>query len=174
MVLLTEGACPVIRLGKLTDYAIVLLVQLAREGEGASRSATWLAEKTGLPEPTVAKVLKNLSRENLVTSVRGAQGGYRLGQPPAALSVGGIIEAVEGPIALVACVEGNNDPCHAEARCPTKGKWDPINSAVRTALHGVTLADMMAQQQAGMCGGGIRPAPVMPTMPEARPEVRKA
>lgn len=141
-----------IRLGKLTDYAIVVMVQLAREGDNASRSAPVLAEKTGLPEPTVSKVLKTLARENLVTSVRGAQGGYKLANEPGQLSVRAIIEAVEGPIAIVSCVEGTNDPCQAESRCPTKGKWDPVNRAIRSALEELTLADMMTQSCGAQAG----------------------
>lgn len=141
-----------IKLGKLTDYAIVVMVQLAREGDNASRSAPVLAEKTGLPEPTVSKVLKTLARENLVTSVRGAQGGYKLASEPRALSVRAIIEAVEGPIAIVSCIEGTNDPCQSASRCPTKGKWDPVNRAIRSALEELTLADMMAQCGASHSG----------------------
>jgi len=136
----------VIRLGKLTDYAIVVMAQLAREGESASRSASFLADKTGLPEPTVAKVLKILSKDSLVTSVRGAQGGYKLERSPATLTIREIIESMEGPIAITSCIEGTSDHCQMETRCATKGKWDPVNRAIRDALSDITLADMMAQQ----------------------------
>ena len=158
-----------LKLGKLTDYAIVVMVQLAREGDNASRSASYLADKTGLPEPTVAKVLKTLSKEELVTSVRGAQGGYKLLRDPAAVSVCDIIEAIDGPIAIVSCIEGNNDHCEAAARCPTKGKWDPVNRAIRGALQDLTLADMMGKA----CGAAnLRPGLVQVTQPQ--PEGAKA
>jgi FeS assembly SUF system regulator len=154
-----------LKLGKLTDYAIVVMVQLAREGENAARSASHLADKTALPEPTVAKVLKTLLKENLVSSVRGAQGGYKLARDPMALSVCDIVEAMDGPIAIVSCVEGSDDACPSEQRCPTKGKWDPVNRAIRGALQELSLADMMSQQQSG-CGTAVRSNLVQVKMPE--------
>lgn len=135
-----------IRLGKLTDYAIVVMARLAREGDNAARSASFLADQTGLPEPTVAKVLKILSKDSLVTSVRGAQGGYKMERKPSALTIREIIESMEGPIAITSCVEGTGEHCQMESRCATKGKWDPVNRAIRDALSDITLADMMAQQ----------------------------
>lgn len=134
-----------IRLGKLTDYAIVVMVQLAREGAAAAKSASQLAEVTALPEPTVAKVLKTLLKAGFVSSQRGAQGGYKLARDAESVTIRDIIEAVDGPIAIVTCVEGSQDHCQAEAQCPTRGKWEPVNNAIRTALHGITLADMAGE-----------------------------
>lgn len=133
-----------IKLGKLTDYAVVLLVQLTREGEGASCSASQLALRTRLPEPTVAKVLKKLSQEKIIESARGAMGGYRLTRAPAELSVRDVIEAMDGPIAITTCVETS---CATEQQCPAKGKWWPVNNAIRIALQMVTLADMAGTQK---------------------------
>lgn len=134
-----------IKLGKMTDYAITLLVQLSREGGDVACSAPELAEKTGISEPTVSKVLKQLAKEKLVESSRGAAGGYKLARDPAALSICAVIEAMEGPISIVACVEGMGESCKAESHCPARGKWDPVNAAIRTALQDVTLADMAGQ-----------------------------
>ena len=131
-----------IKLGKLTDYAVVVMVQLAQEGAETSRSAHQLAEKTGLPEPTVAKVLKTLLKENLVASVRGAQGGYKLARDPEELSICDIVEAMDGKIAIVTCVDDTGEACVSAASCPSRGKWDPVNRAIRAAMQDVTLADM--------------------------------
>ncbi len=130
-----------IKLGKLTDYAIVIMGQLMKEGEGASKSASFLSAKTGVPEPTVAKVLKALAQTGLVSALRGASGGYRLSRPAADISISDIITALDGPIAIVSCVDGH--ACKAEASCHMKGRWDPVNEAIRAALDGVKLADMM-------------------------------
>lgn len=151
-----------IKLGKLTDYAIVVMVQLAKEG--ASRSAHQLSEKTGLPEPTVAKVLKTLLKENLVSSARGAQGGYKLARAPEELSVRSIIEAIDGPIQIVACVDNTPQNCHAAGRCPTKGRWDPVNLAIRDALDNIRLSDMAADSQCGRSYDFIQP--VLPAAAE--------
>lgn len=149
-----------IKLGKMTDYAVTLLVQLSREESDIACSAPELALKTGISEPAVSKVLKQLARAGLLESSRGAAGGYKLAQDPAALSVCSVIEAIEGPISIVACVEGLGEGCKAEGQCPAKGRWDPVNAAIRNALQELTLADM-ARGSRGMRPSSA-PRPIMP------------
>jgi Rrf2 family protein len=84
-----------LRLSKLADYAVVVLVRLSRET--GLRTSPGIAATTSIPEPTVAKVLKTLAARGLVTSKRGAQGGYRLLRPLAAIPVTDVIAAVDGP-----------------------------------------------------------------------------
>ncbi len=129
-----------LRLSKLSDYAVVVLVRLASD-EGSSTSPG-LAAKTGLPEPTVAKVLKALASAKLVTSQRGARGGYRLARPLSSVAIAEVIAAIDGPVALTACTDGGAGRCEVEACCSVRGRWDPVNSAVLHALSRITLADM--------------------------------
>ena len=105
-----------LRLSKLTDYAVVVLVRLSR-GDRVQTSPG-IAATTGIPEPTVAKVLKTLAAGGLVASQRGARGGYRLTRPLAAIPVADVIAAVDGPIALTACVEGSTGECEAQCSVP--------------------------------------------------------
>lgn len=133
-----------LRLSKLTDYAVVVLVRLSSDrADGASvQTSPGIAATTGIPEPTVAKVLKALAGAGLVSSQRGARGGYRLGRPLAAIPIADVIAAVEGPIALTACVEGSGLGCESQGLCPMAGRWGPVNDAIRDALSTITLADM--------------------------------
>lgn len=126
------------RLSKLTDYAVVVLVQLSRAG--VVQTSPGIAAKTGIPEPTVGKVLKAMMARGLVTSQRGARGGYRLTRGLADVAVSQVIEAIDGPIALTACVDGGE--CENGCLCPMRGRWDPVNGAIRAALAAITLADM--------------------------------
>jgi FeS assembly SUF system regulator len=126
------------RLSKLTDYAVVVLIRLSRAME--VQTSPGIACATGIPEPTVAKVLKVLSGSGLVLSQRGARGGYRLGRPLGSIAVAEVIELLDGPIALTSCVDGGG--CDSATLCPMHGRWDPVNDAIRGALHGITLADM--------------------------------
>ena len=129
-----------LRLSKLTDYAVVVLVRL-----GASdgvQTSPGIAAATGVPEPTVAKVLKALAGSGLVASQRGARGGYRLIRPLAAIPIADVIAAIDGPIALTACVDGGTGACEVERICPVRGRWDPVNEAIQQALAAITLADM--------------------------------
>ena len=127
-----------LKLSKLTDYAVVVLVRLA-SAEGVQTSPG-IAQATGVPEPTVAKVLKALAGGGLVASQRGARGGYRMMRTLAEIPVADVINAIDGPIALTACVEGGC--CEAESFCSMAGRWDPVNSAIRAALTAISLADM--------------------------------
>ena len=129
------------RLNRLTDYAVVVMAQLALRGK-ATLTAGEIARDTGVPLPTVAKVLNALARDGLIVSQRGAAGGYGLGRPAGEIGVADIIQAIEGPIALTACVEGSTSHCDVESLCPMRGGWDKVNSAIRDALDSVTLADM--------------------------------
>ena len=129
-----------LKLSRLTDYAVAALVRLSA-AEGVETSPG-IAAAIGVPEPTVAKVLKLLAGQGLVSSTRGARGGYRLGRPLASINVAEIITAIDGPIALTSCVEGATGMCESQTLCPVAGRWDPVNAAIRTALENITLADM--------------------------------
>ncbi len=131
-----------LRLSKLTDYAVVVLVRLADEAGGIVQTTPGIAIATGVPEPTVAKVLKTMVGSGLVASQRGARGGYRLARPLSALRIRDVIEAIDGPIALTSCVEGGAGGCESAALCPVHGRWDVVNDAIREALGAITLADM--------------------------------
>lgn len=134
-----------IKLSRLTDYAVLIMAEMAREG-GARVSAARLAEQAGLPEPTVAKILKILTKHGLIRSVRGVNGGYVLESMATDINVTAIIEAMEGPIALTACADQNHENCALEGICALNGRWTPVNNAIKTALSGVTLADMVGQR----------------------------
>lgn len=144
------------RLNRLTDYAVVVMSQMALRG-GETRSAQQISEDTGVPLPTVAKLLNLLGRAKLVTSQRGASGGYTLSAEPEAITVAQIIQAMEGPIALTACVDGATDCCGSEAFCPMRGNWNRVNDAIRGALTSVTLAEMMVVPAFGMQRNAARP-----------------
>jgi len=135
------------KLNRMTDYAVVMMADMARS-EDNIRTAPEISSATGVPLPTVSKLLKNLANAGLLASQRGAGGGYLLGRDPQAITVVEIIAAVEGPIALTACVTGSQDSCDVEPICSMKGNWDKVNKAVRHALGEVTLVDMMPEPMA--------------------------
>jgi FeS assembly SUF system regulator len=131
-----------IRLSRLTDYAIVILAELGRE-VGGLQAAAALADKTKIPEPTVAKVLKILARAGVLDSARGVNGGYQVVRPLSDISIGEVIEAMNGPMSLTACVEDSVEECAIAGTCLLRGRWDPVNEAVRNAFSSVKLADMI-------------------------------
>jgi FeS assembly SUF system regulator len=138
------------RLSSLADYAVVILTAAARHcGARGRLNATLLAEQTGVPLPTVQKLVSRLSAAGLIETVRGTGGGLRLARPPATISLADMIEAVEGPIAMTTCLEDGRHDCGIEGTCCVKPHWSIVNEAVRGALAGVTLASLSS-----LPGGG--------------------
>lgn len=131
-----------LRIGKITDYGIVVASRLAGATPSGSHSVRDIAIMTAVPQPTVSKVLKQLARAGIVTSARGANGGYRLSRPAEQISVVQVIEALEGPIAVTECSGEARGVCTHEARCGVRANWERINQAVYQALSGISLADM--------------------------------
>ena len=130
------------RLSNLADYAVVTMSAAARHCGHARVSAGQLAEETGLPTATVQKLVSKLSAAGLLRSSRGAGGGLKLARPAAAISLADIVEAVEGPIALTACVDDHRHDCGLESACRVKPHWGVVNGTIRSALGGVSLATL--------------------------------
>ena len=131
-----------IRLNKMTDYAVVMLSHLAVDVDRVVTAAE-LARGSVLPLPSVSKLMKQLSRAGILTSQRGASGGYRLGRAPKDISIADIVTILEGPIALTACIEGADTSCNAIPQCSLSGHWNQVNHAIQVALDSVSLADLI-------------------------------
>ena len=147
-----------LRITRQTDYGIVLMTLFieghAAEGNGGAAgdgsdakvmSARDMAAETKLPLPTVSKILKALTRADVLTSTRGVKGGYSLARGATDITVANIIEALEGPIAITDCaVPELERECMIKSSCPCESNWARINDAVRNALSAVRLSDMSA------------------------------
>ncbi len=136
------------RLSSLADYAIVMMTAAARQcGATCRLNATTLAGETGLPLPTVQKLVSKLSAAGLIESARGTGGGFRLARPPAAISLADIVEAIEGPIAMSTCADPGRHDCAVESNCRIKPQMNAVNGAVRGVLAGVSLASFVVPAQ---------------------------
>src|SRR5215217_4865040 len=122
------------RLTHLADYAVVLMTAAARRSAAARLSATELAAETGVPLPTAQKLMGQLATAGLLSSVRGAGGGFALSRPVTEISLADIVEAVEGPIALTMCSDGINHECVLDAHCRVKPHMGIVGAKVRGAL----------------------------------------
>ena len=121
-----------LRISKLTDYGTIVLACLAATPD-RHLTAAQVAERTHLAGPTVSKLLKSFHRAGLVTSTRGAHGGYRLARASSSISAASIIDAIEGPVAITEC-SGNHSACDIESVCRTGSAWQRINGAIRRSL----------------------------------------
>ena len=136
------------RLSHLADYAVVLMTAAARRAPGDRLSATELSSETGVPLPTAQKLMGQLAACGLLTSVRGASGGFALARPAKEISLADIVEAVEGPIAMTVCSGGSTD-CALDAHCRVKPHMGLVGNAVRGALGAVSLTSLCGPASAG-------------------------
>ena len=146
-------------LTRKTDYALVALARLAKEGGGSegSLSARQIAQEFNLPAPLLMNVLKELHRAGIVTSRRGQTGGYRLASDPSRVTMLQIIEAVEGPVKVAVCCDEEEElaagrepcmACRAQEKCPNINAMERFNDRVHGFLSGITLRDLFAHPQA--------------------------
>jgi FeS assembly SUF system regulator len=142
------------RLTHLADYAVVLMTAAARYPAGARLSATELSAATGVPLPTAQKLMGQLAASGLLTSARGASGGFALARAAGEISLADIVEAVEGPIALTMCSESNNHECALDKHCRVKPHIGIVGNAVRGALGAVSLQNLAKPLSS------VRPEPV--------------
>lgn len=136
-----------IRLSKLTDYALVVMSCMARSSNQSSRTARDLSLELQLPLPTVSKLLKELLWSGLLVSQRGIKGGYSLTREPREISLSEIIAALEGPIALTECSTDTIGLCALEPCCAIKKNQQIISQAVRGVLDRLTLSDLIQPLQ---------------------------
>ena len=131
------------RLTHLADYAVVMMTAAARREPCSRLSAAELSGETGVPLPTAQKLMGKLAIAGLLTSARGAGGGFTLARGIDEISLADIVEAVEGPIAMTMC-SGSDEAsdCALDAHCRVKPHMGIVGAKVRGALHAVTLQEL--------------------------------
>jgi len=132
-----------LKLNKMTDYAVVCLGMLARKPEYIM-SASQISKETGLKLYTVQKILKNiLAKSDLLKTERGYHGGYTLKKNSKNITVTEIIEALDGPISLTSCVDKSDSFCQSSNICFLGGKWNRVNEIIRNSLNDISLDDLL-------------------------------
>lgn len=149
-----------LKLSKKVDYALIALMHLARQDEGAALSAREIAGGYGLPPDLLAKVLQKLAKEGIVDSHQGIKGGYSLSRPPSSINVVRVIEAVEGPLSMTQCVS-DLGTCEQYDTCNVKSPLQRLSDQVLGMLGRVTISDMCSDEGDGERDRpGERPRPV--------------
>src|SRR5919204_5704963 len=124
------------------DYAARALLSLALHGSEQPTSVKEIAERTGLPQPYLEQILLALKGAGLVRSKRGVGGGYVLARPPAEITLGEIVSAVDGPIVVGDFgLPHEEGACEHEGQCVLLGLWADVGEHMRRHLDSFTLAD---------------------------------
>ena len=142
-----------LKITKQTDYGVMLMTLMARSPADTLHNARDLAAQSHVPQPMVSKILKILSRHDLLASQRGAKGGYHLARAAADINLAQIVGALEGAIAMTDCVEESETSCDIRDFCGVAVNWQRINTAVRVALEAITLEEMMQTSVECRCDG---------------------
>lgn len=129
-----------IKLSKMSDHALVVSLQLAKDPGARLPAAGWAA-RSGLPEATVAKLLKQMCSAGITMSARGKMGGYGLALDPAEVSILSIVEAIDGPVALTDC-SGHSAGCGHAGACGVRPHVNKIELAMRESLRSITIKEM--------------------------------
>ena len=133
-------------LSKKTDYALLALSHLARIGLERAANTKEIAEQYDIPAELLAKVLQQLVRAGILTSIAGPTGGYRLSRAPETISIGKVIEVIDGPPALAQCMRGEASDCEQLTKCTIRGPLARINTRIFQMLALISLAEISAEE----------------------------
>ena len=125
-----------------TDYAFRIVLNLARLWPQGKASARTLADQEDIAYQFTCKILQILREAGLVASRMGPKGGYQLGRPPQDVSMADVVNAVQGPISVNACIL-NLDHCPRQPHCPVSAKLAQLQNNLDLFLTDVTLAQLL-------------------------------
>lgn len=137
-----------LRISSRGRYGVKAVFELARRYGRGPVSLTVVARAQGISEPYLEQLMPALKRAGVVEAVRGAQGGYQLAVPPAAVTVGDVVRALEGPIMLTTCTGDDPQECPEVERCIGPDVWTRVQEALVATMDAMTFADLVARQRA--------------------------
>ncbi|MBC7766068.1 MAG: Rrf2 family transcriptional regulator [Hyphomonadaceae bacterium] len=124
-------------------YGVMAMVNLALYDHEGQVALKQIAEHEGISESYLEQLIAKLRKAGLVQSIRGAQGGYKLAKSPNEISVGEILNALEGILAPVQC--GDNVNCCHNSSCKVKPVWEKIHTAVNDVVFSIYLSDLIKE-----------------------------
>lgn len=131
-------------------YGLMAMYQLAQDyGEGPI-SLKHVAEKQGLSENYLEQLFSNLKKEGLLTSTRGAYGGYMLSRKPDEITVGQVLRSLEGQMSPSECVAEDGFDCARDDSCATRWVFAKIKDSIDRVIDSITLEDMVRDSQPGL------------------------
>lgn len=134
------------KLSSRGHYGLMAMTYLAQKADQGPIPIKTIAAAEDIPEQYLEQIFVDLRRSGLVTSVRGARGGYKLGHPPADINVGQVVRVLEGEIAPVECLHADEDPqhcCSKTEHCTTKVVWEKLRDTMVAVLDDITLHDII-------------------------------
>jgi Rrf2 family protein len=132
-----------LRINRQTDYAIRVVLALAKRGEGARLSSTEIQQEMLIPKAFMIRIVAQLSREGLINTFPGRDGGLMLPRPASQITLKDVVEAFEGSILLSACLQvKGEDDCPFQVNCPVRPKWGRVQVAMLREMAAITFEDL--------------------------------
>jgi len=147
------------KISQKTEYSIRALIELALRGPDQLVPAREIAEAQGIPLRFLEQQIAQLGRAGLVESLRGSGGGCRLAREAGEIHVADVVDAMEGPLFPMYCLDPGDHTCFQDSRCGLQELWGDVQAAVRQVFERVTIADLAQRHRA-----------IAPTSPVWSPE----
>lgn len=129
-------------------YAIRVMIDLAEHNTGEYITLMDIAKRQDISEKYLESIVSILSKNGFVNSLRGKGGGYKLAKLPENYTLDSILELTEGSLAPVSCLEKQPNTCPKTSECKTLHVWQGLNKVIHDYLKGITIADLMGQDNA--------------------------
>ena len=130
-------------------YGLRAMLDLAKHCQsGETICVQSISRRQNISESYLEQLVRLLRKADLITSVRGAGGGYQLAKDPIDISVGDILRACEGDIEVVSCGSKDDSGCDQATRCVTKIVWDSVNNAIEDAVNSISLQQLIDESNA--------------------------
>jgi Rrf2 family cysteine metabolism transcriptional repressor len=140
-----------------SEYGVRVMIQLGRRHGTGPVSLAEVAESEQLPLAYLEQLVARLRKAELVTSTRGAHGGYELARPPEAITMAAVVQALEGTLAPMQCLTDPitsrvlcNHELDADENCATKLLWTRVQAGMSRALEQTTLAELVSFAEHGI------------------------
>ena len=131
------------KISRKADYALRAVLYIAKQPAEKRNSINAIAESESVPRDFLAKILKELTRSEILKSYQGVHGGYQMAKAPNQVSVLDVIEAMDGPLGLNLCVRGEDGcDCEKSQRCSMYPFWDKMQKQVKSMLKNETVGKM--------------------------------
>lgn len=132
-----------LRINRQTDYAVRVLLALAKRGEGARLSSADIQQEMLIPKAFMSRIVAQLSKDGLVNTFPGREGGLMLPRPASQITLKDVVVAFEGPLLLSACLEvTGEDDCPFQVNCPVRPKWGRVQMAMLREMASITFEDL--------------------------------
>lgn len=128
-------------------YGLRALIDLAQYSENEAVSISSIAQRQNISESYLEQLVAKLRKAGLVTSIRGAQGGYRLARPASTISVGDVLRALEGNLRAVECSAQTEAGCEGADVCVTKYVWQRINESIAKTVDEMMLDQLVEESR---------------------------